>query len=401
MNRPASRRNFLAAGLALPAVASASRSTEEAQSQAPAPARLSSTPSFQYRTLGKTGLRVTSVGFGCMITSDGTVVQRAADMGITYFDTARSYQQGNNERMVGAALKGKRKDIVLSTKTQARTKADALAHIDTSLKELGTDYVDIWYLHARTRPEDITDDLIEAQQEAKKAGKIRFAGVSTHQGHTSLIPFLAKHPKIDVILASYNFTMEPAVTAVIEEAAKAGKGVVAMKIMAGGTGSGGRGGRGGYGNAGGSADPNKLKQPGAMAAVLRWVLRNPNISTTVPSMTDMEQLEENVRAGSQPFSATDEKLLAVRREMLRPFYCNMCGKCEGTCREGLPVADVLRFMTYAEGYGQFALGRENFKTLSQEHANVKCAECPGCTVECPHGVQVAQRLIQAQELFAC
>ncbi|HMC62671.1 MAG TPA: aldo/keto reductase [Candidatus Solibacter sp.] len=176
-----SRRKFLAAGLALPAAASATRSSEQQEPRAPA-RPLPSGPAFRYRTLGKTGLKVTTVGFGCMITADGSVVERAADIGITYFDTARGYQSGNNERMVGAALKNKRKDIVLSTKTAAKTKAEALAHIDTSLKELGTDYVDIWYLHARTTPGDITDDLIEAQQIAKKAGKIRFAGVSTHGG---------------------------------------------------------------------------------------------------------------------------------------------------------------------------------------------------------------------------
>ena len=75
---------------------------------------------LSYKMLGRTGLRVTSVGFGCMITSDPSVIERAADLGINYFDTARSYQHGNNERMVGAALGAKRKQIVLSTKTQAR-----------------------------------------------------------------------------------------------------------------------------------------------------------------------------------------------------------------------------------------------------------------------------------------
>src|SRR5690348_18271493 len=122
---PSSRRNFLAAGLSLPAVASATRS-EQQQPAVPGPRAASSAPAFQYRTLGKTGLKVTTVGFGCMITSDGSVVERAADLGITYFDTARVYQTGNNERMVGAALKRKRKDMVASTKTGARPKADAL-----------------------------------------------------------------------------------------------------------------------------------------------------------------------------------------------------------------------------------------------------------------------------------
>ena len=390
-----SRRNFLAAGLALPAAASATRTETPQQSSQPS-GRLSSAPAFQYRVLGKTGLKVTTVGFGCMITSDGSVVERGADLGITYFDTARGYMQGNNERMVGAALKNKRKDVVLSTKSHAGTKEDALRDLDTSLKELGTDHVDIWYLHAKSAPGEVTDDLIEAQQIAKKAGKIRFAGVSTHSGQATLIPWLAKHEKIDVILSAYNFTMEPAVTAALEQAAKAGKGIVAMKVMAGGNGSGGRRGRGG-------PNPNaeKLKAPGAMASVLRWVTRNPNVHTTVPSMTDMDQLDENIRAGVQAFSDADAKLLAVRRELIRPFYCNMCGECDGMCRKGLPVQDILRFATYAEGYGQFALGRERFRELAPQHTGVRCEDCPGCTVQCPHGVQVASRLIRAQELFAC
>jgi predicted aldo/keto reductase-like oxidoreductase len=380
--------------LALPAAASAARSTDSPQQPSLPSGRLSSGPTFQYRTLGRTGLKVTTVGFGCMITSDGSVVERAADLGITYFDTARGYQQGNNERMVGAALKNKRKDITLSTKTHAGTRADALKDLDTSLKELGTDHVDIWYLHAKQAPEDITDDLIEAQQIAKKAGKIRFAGVSTHGGQPALLPFVARHEKIDVILTAYNFTMEPVMTSVIEEAAKAGKGIVAMKIMAGGAG-------GGRGRGGPNPNAAKLKAPGAMASVLRWVIRNPNVHTTIPSMTDMEQLDENIRAGVQAYSDVDAKLLAAHRELIRPVYCNMCGQCDGMCRQGLPVQDVLRFATYADGYGQFALGRERFRELAVEHAAVRCGECPGCTVQCPHGVQVSGRLIRAQELFAC
>lgn len=385
-----SRRKFLAAGLALPAAATASRSTDQPQQQTPKP-QAPSGPAFRYKTLGKTGLKVTTVGFGCMITSDGSVVERAADLGITYFDTARGYQNGNNERMVGAALKKKRNNIVLSTKTHAATKEEALRDIDTSLKELGTGHVDIWYLHAKTTPAEVTDDLLEAQQIAKKAGKIRFAGVSTHRGQKELLPFLAKNPRVDVILTAYNFTMEPFMNGVIAEAEKAGKGIVAMKVMAGGL----RGLKPG--------DPNyaKLKTDGAMLAALKWVLRNANVHTTVPSMTDMDQLDENLTAMSGNFSAADEKLLARHLERIRPLYCRMCGECDGTCRQGLQVADMLRFLTYADGYGQFALGRERFLELSAEQVAVRCAECPGCTVECPHGVKVARQLARAQELFTC
>ncbi|MEO8597812.1 MAG: aldo/keto reductase [Candidatus Solibacter sp.] len=390
-----SRRNFLAASLALPAVASATRSEEPQQSPAPArpqnPVKAFSTPQFQYRTLGKTGLKVTSLGFGCMITSDGSVIERAADSGITYFDTARSYGNGNNERMVGAALKRKRKDLVLSTKTEGRTKEEALAQLDTSLKELGTDFVDIWYLHGKTVPADVNDGLIEAQQIAKKAGKIRFAGVSTHSGQKELIPWMTTNPNVDVILTQYNFSMEPFMNEVIEKAAKAGKGVVAMKVMAGGT----------RRAQPGNPTFEKLKRDGAMLAALKWVLKNPNVGTTIPSMTDMDQLEENLRAGNAAFSPTDEKTLAMHLDRITPSYCRMCGECEGQCRQGLPVADVLRFLTYADGYGQFSLGRERFLGMEEKHTNVRCDSCPGCTVQCPYGVRVAERLIKAQDLFAC
>jgi predicted aldo/keto reductase-like oxidoreductase len=327
-----------------------------------------------------------------MVTSDGSVIQRGADLGITYFDTARTYSGGNNERMVGAALKGKRNSITLSSKSHAATRQEALDNLDTSLKELGTDHLDIWYLHAKTKPEEVTDDLIEAQQTAKKAGKIRFAGVSTHAGQPVLVPWLAKNPQIDVILSAYNFTLEPAVTAALEQAAAAGKGVVAMKVMAGGFRSIKPG------------DPAyaKLKQDGGLLAALKWAMRNPKVvHTTIPSITDNDQLDENLTAMQKPYGPAEAKLLAQRLDLIRPLYCRTCGQCDGDCRQGLPVADILRILTYADGYGQFALGRERFLELAPEHTSVKCADCPGCTVQCPHGVNVIERLTKAQELFAC
>ena len=73
---------------------------------------------------------------------------------------------------------------------------------------------------------------------------------------------------------------------------------------------------------------------------------------------------------------------------------------DGACAKGLPVADVLRFLTYAEGYGQFALGRAKFLELSSDQASTRCGDCAECTVKCPFGVQVSARLSRAQELFA-
>ena len=385
-----SRREFLALGLALPATGLASTTDLARQSLQSAFQSLPASPvNLAYRTLGKTGLKVTTVGFGCMITSDASVIERAADLGISYFDTARGYQHGNNERMVGAALKRKRKEIVLSTKTPSGNKQSALNDLDTSLRELGTDYVDIWYLHGKDSLDEVKDELIEAQQIAKQQGKIRFAGLSTHTPKV-LIPVLIRKGTFDVVLVTYNFTMDKGVDEAIEQAAKAGMGVVGMKVMAGGF------------RKVKPSDPlaPKLRREGVMLAALKWVLKSPHVQTTIPSMTDMEQLDENLKAMAEPYSPVEEKLLARQLEYISPLYCRMCGKCEGTCAKDLPVADMLRYLTYADGYGQFSLGREEFLALPSEVTEVRCSECSTCTVNCPFGVKVAKRLTRAQELFA-
>ena len=94
------------------------------------------------------------MAFGCMTTSDASVIERAADNGINFFDTARVYQGGNNERMVGAALQKYRQKVYIASKTQGKDGKTALADLDTSLKELQTDHLDVWYLHSRSTPAD-------------------------------------------------------------------------------------------------------------------------------------------------------------------------------------------------------------------------------------------------------
>ena len=397
-----SRRTFLAtAGLGLPAAGIAASSAVEQSSE--------QSPRLIYRTLGNTGLKVTALSFGCMTTSDESVIRRAADLGIIHFDTARSYQNGNNERMVGAALKGRRKQVVISSKTLANNRQEAQDQLDTSLRELGTDYLDIWYLHAKSAPEEVTDDLLEVQRAAKKAGKIRFAGVSTHFNMDQMLDHLVKRRQTDVVLTTYNFSMrnvaaagqqsrQTDMTAAIQKARKAGMGIVAMKTMAGGVARVGRGDRL-YG-----ADPEALKkvlgtQGGALAAI-KWVLKNESVDTAIVCMTDHEQFDENVRAMAEPYNDRDESTLRALLAYIGPNYCRMCGSCNGLCARGVPVPDVLRFLTYAEGYGQFALARERFLEIPDDVRAIRCRDCSTCSIECPNGVHVRDRVMRAQELFA-
>ncbi len=391
MQSSRSRREFLTASaltsLALPTAAHAALDTPKPEAPAVAPPAPSAAPVIRKRKLGRTGMEVSEVSFGCMVTSDQSVIERAADLGVNLFDTARVYQGGNNERLVGAALKGRRDKLYISTKSVAATKADALAHLDESLTQLGTDHVDIWYLHAKAKAADLTDDLLDAQRVAKEQGKIRFAGVSLHAGHEEVIP-AAIAKKMDVVLVTYNFTMGDRNDLLMKSLHDAGVGVVAMKVMAGGRGPEA------------VAMREKLAAKGGMLSALKWTLRHPFVHTTIPSTTDMAQLDENLRAMAEPWTPADEQKLVARLEQIRPDYCSMCGRCEGTCPKGLPVADVLRYLTYAEGYGQFGLGREHFLAMPAAQRDVRCGDCAECAVRCPQGVEVARRLTRAQTLFA-
>jgi predicted aldo/keto reductase-like oxidoreductase len=397
--------------LALPAAALAGPNTTASPESAPA-AAAPAEGKLTWRTLGKTGLKVTSLSFGCMTTSDASVIQHAADLGIVHFDTARLSQNGNNERMVGAALKGRRKQIVLSSKSEAPTGKEALAELETSLRELGTDYLDIWYLHAKVDPAKVTDDLLEAQRTAKKQGKIRFAGVSTHFNMDRMLPYLTRLGQTDVVLTTYNFSMRSVdakmntnpdapktdMTAAIRQARQAGVGIVVMKALAGGVSRVARGDRL-YG-ANQQALSKQLAQPGVPVSAIRWVLRNESVDTTIVCMTDHDQLEENMHAMAEPYSSKDELILARQLALIGPSYCRMCGACHGVCDKGVPVPAVLRYLTYAEGYGQFAMARQKFLDLPAPVRAVRCSDCGSCSVACPNGVAVRDRVALAQELFA-
>jgi aryl-alcohol dehydrogenase-like predicted oxidoreductase len=350
-------------------------------------------PSLRYTILGKTGLKITKFVFGSMITNDPTVIERAYDLGINCFATARDYQNGNNERLLGSALKGKRHKIVLMTesidmmwrpKSERETTEYALNTLNASLKELGTDYVDVWFLHHKDSPEAVTDEVLEAVRIGKKQGKFRHAGITTHE-LPKLTDYLANSGVFEVVIPIYNFTLGEEMHAAVKKVHDAGVGVIAMKVMAGGL---------------RSKTPNpKMQRPGAIMAALQWALNHPHVDAAVSSVSEIEQLEENVRAMSEPFTDRERQLLAAVLEQYGPEYCRMCGRCKGTCAKGLPVSEIMRCGMYAEGYGQFALGREGFLRLPSHVREPNCNRCPACTVSCAYGIRVAELVSRTQQLL--
>ncbi len=373
-----SRRRFLKAGLILPASGFASTNSLFAFSKTP--------DGVSYRVLGKTGLKVSSVGSGVGIEPDPQVIARAIDLGVNYFDTARGYGNGNSERITGSAFRGKRNRVILATKTDGRTKASIFKDMDESLKALNSDYVDIYHLHSRDTPDTITDEAVEACEMLKERGKARFIGISTHDVH-AVADHILKIGKFDVVQTTYSYAIggAPLRREAIGKLYAAGIGIVAMKVI--------------IAVAGFIPRDVNLPREGPLAAI-KWVLLNPAISTTVPYMKNIAELEMNVRAMTEAYTPQDEKMLYTRNQEIRPFYCRMCYECKGKCPKGVPVTDELRFLAYYDFGGNFQQAQENFRSLPKEIRSVRCRDCPSCVIRCPNGVDVRNRLMRAQELLA-
>jgi aryl-alcohol dehydrogenase-like predicted oxidoreductase len=373
----ASRRSFIISAALIPAACRTS--AERRSSLFTAPGR---------RPLGNTGLEVSQLGFGSEAVSDVSVFERALDSGVNFFDTARNYQGGNAERALAAALGGKRKDVILATRSYASDARQLQADLDASLRELKTDHVDIWYIGNKLTPEDVSDEMLAVQAAAQKAGKLRFRGLSTHR--IGAMADFAITRKFDVVQIPYSFAVGTSrdpynmegggLDEALDRLKTAKIGVVAMKVMAGGYRTG----------------PLGEKNASAFGAALRWALRNDRVQTTSVRMTDMDQLEDNLRALTADFTDNDRKLLAAYTDSVSPVLCRMCGACDGCCPKGAPVSDVVRYVMYAEGYGQFEMGRSRF----QSHVGkLPCGSCENCAVRCPNGVRIRERMERAAALF--
>ncbi|MGM0473054.1 MAG: aldo/keto reductase, partial [Bacteroidota bacterium] len=197
---------------------------------------------LEKRSLGKTGEKLSIIGFGGIVVMNATTAQaesrvkEAIDYGVNYFDVAPTY--GNAEQMLGPALQPYRKDVFLACKTQQRKKAGAREELEQSLKTLRTDYFDLYQLHAVTRLEDVDTifsrgGAMETFLEAKKEGKVRFLGFSAHSVEAAMA--LMDRFDFDTILFPFNFATWYAGNfgpRVMERAKEKEMGILALKAMA-------------------------------------------------------------------------------------------------------------------------------------------------------------------------
>jgi hypothetical protein len=345
-------------------------------------ARAEKKPILEYRTLGKTGLKVTTVSMGVMNCSDPAVLLRAYDLGINFYDTADCYMRGRNEEMVGQAFKGKRNKIFIQTKVHAHDEKKMRASVERSLRRLQTDYIDVLVWHGHSSPEEVSNpNLFEFMSKMKKEGKVRFTGFSSHSHMAALLREAAKSNYHDVALVSYNFTHSKDLKEAVALASQSGIGIVAMKTQAGGY--------------------KKAKMGGFSPhqAALKYVLMDQSVSCAVPGVTTIEQIEECAAVMGTSFSKKDLEGLKQYQSFLQGRICTLCGGCVGECPYGVSHGDLLRAVMYHDGYQNDRLVEEALEK-TQLLQNIKlCSECSSCSVVCRRGLDMRVQIMLIQEFI--
>jgi len=337
---------------------------------------------LEYRTLGKTGLKVTTVGMGVMNCSDPAVLQRAFDLGINFYDTADCYMRGRNEEMVGKVFQGRRDKVFIQTKVHDHDEKQMRQSVERSLRRLRTDYIDVLVWHDLHRPEEVSDErLFEFMTKMKKEGKVRFTGFSSHSNMAALLKEAARLTYHDVALVSYNFTHSKNLREAIVQAAQAGIGIVAMKTQAGGYKKG------------------KMEGLTPHQAALKYVLDDRNVATAVPGVTTLEQIDECAGAMGVTVSRGDLGELREYHAFLKGRICTLCGGCTGECPYGVSYGDYLRAMMYHDGYERDELVKETLGAVLASRAVDPCAECPSCAITCRRGLDIRAEIERARHIF--
>jgi aryl-alcohol dehydrogenase-like predicted oxidoreductase len=348
------------------------------------------------RTLGKTGISLPIVSLGFMNADVPGLIRRAYELGMRHIDTAAFYQRGRNEEMVGAMIKelGVRDRVVISTKVFLRGQGvsvrdpqarDVFRQVfEGSLKRLQMDHVDILYYHAIDSAEDVrAEGPLQALAELKKEGKTRFTGVSTHQG-ASVLPDAVRLGVLDVGLVTINYTMasNKGLLEAIDQASKAGMGIVAMKTQAGGL---------------SRPDPKlpKALPPHSQTALLKWVLRNQSMATAIPGCTRYEQLEQNITvAFDLEYTDAEKAFLADKTFAAQAQFCQQCGQCRGDCPRGVDIPSLMRSHMYAVQYSNRELARSTLASLGSGEGLEACAGCSECQAACRNYVNIGNKIAQ-------
>ena len=318
---------------------------------------------------GSTGLVIEKNGFGCLPiqrVSEAEAVKllhKAYDGGISFFDTARAYS--DSEQKVGAAFSGMRDRIVLATKTGAQTAEGFWRDLETSLRTLKTDCIDVYQFHnpAFCPKPGGEDGLYDAALEAKKQGKIRHVSITNHR------LAVAREAIDSGLYASLQFPFSYLSGApeqeLVEKCRRSGMGFIAMKGMAGG-----------------------LIRDGLTAAA--WMAEQEGVIPIwgVQRESELEQFLQCIREGVE---LTEERRATIERDRreLSGEFCRGCGYCM-PCPAGIEINQCARMSLMLRRAPAQAWLTEEWQT--KMHRIEQCKHCGRCMAKCPYGLNTPELL---------
>jgi predicted aldo/keto reductase-like oxidoreductase len=393
----------------------------------------------EYRTLGRTGFKISDLGTGDF--DDVGPFRGLLDAGVNYIDTSETY--GQHGRKIGEAIKGRdRSSLFISSKLMADTSIRRIrttginkeGFIKRSLRvmeALQIDYLDCLMISSPETVEMLkTPGFHEATEQLKKEGKIRFVGVSHHGSQwwmkkpkepmEKILLAAAEDGRFDVMLLAYNFLKEDMSERVLEVCGQKNIGTTLMKTnpirsynymkqwLE----------RSRYSKGKELSDEEKenvarmekkvenaqefiqryhLKSDKEIRdAAIRFVLSNPNVHTVCVTVLNYEEMRDYLNLSGSRLTPEDTALLSAYKKECGSLYCrHACGLCEPECPHRVPVNTIMRYDHYFVSQGREKHAMAKYASLKSKKAD-KCQSCRGhCESACPYGVPVRSLLAAA------
>lgn len=333
---------------------------------------------MEYTILGKTGLKISRLGLGGIpiqrvdARTTRALVERMVEEGINFIDSARGYTV--SEEFLGEALEGVRHKFVLATKSMARTREAMAKDIDISLKNLRTDYIDLYQVHNPSAAElekvIAPGGALEALMEAKAAGKIGHIGVTMHT--EAAFEAAVGQDWVETIMYPYNL-VETQAEDLIRRCAEKNIGFICMKPLAGGA-----------------------LEDATLA--LRFISRNPNVSVVIPGMYDVREIEQNLSAVSDTSLLAEEELEKIEtlRKELGTQFCRRCNYCQ-PCPQGIGISAIFILEGYLQRYGLEDWAKARYAPFEKKAGD--CVECGVCETRCPYQLPIREMLKRCKSEF--
>ena len=357
----------------------------------------------KYRPLGKLGFKASDISIGTTGVTDPACIAFALECGINYIDTAYIYGRGKSEKDIGTALKGKRDGLWINTKfndpvfRSDNIEQGLLDSIDESLKRMKIDHIDSIMIHDGKPEEFLKDELHSAFGKAKKAGKVKYLGVSSHANNAAdIFKQVVNDKRFDIILVVYGIFSDQSTEQIFKKAYDDGKAVIAMKTL----------------GAAYNAKVNgwdKLKSsysqlvytPEFMKSAFAWVLKNPYVSIMVKRMNSIDDVKNCLAASGTEYSSIHGKVLEQYGQLIEGNYCKIgCGDCLKACPNNVAINDIMRFKMYFENYKSEKEGIVCYNDLNPELRANACLDCNDiCAGACTNGLDIKTEMIRAHDLL--